>query len=765
MSDHDFDHSQRLRLEQLEYATLQDAPQSCQINTMKNYGEFRRASEADIWPTFLSEQFVEEWHNQAWLKVYLESILAWLHDLQDNELLDTSKPVYLLQLGACGYKFGLSLMHKLQQGCAEQGLLHIRLCLLIHTPSKQEQALLSRHPDFQFHKAHKRALIIDWGITSSISPLPKKAICETDIDYASNPAILIANGTLSQLAQSLYHVHYYEVYRADVARVYESPINIDTTINELDACFELPFLQQIKSKVINKDTQDNERIELAYQWTKVSVEDESRYYDSQLSERIKQLLEYQSSKGNSEVIAVPVQAARVINAIDSSFNKGILGLISDHTNDQKGLRLSSSINLVGMALPIDFSSINQLLCEDLSMQSGRLSNDETGCVMVLSEKRAIEFNYARHAFDTSCANEQPKARAQIMQSLDSATAALSDAQIRAFIVQTDHDVKVLKLFLPRLRKEGVPLKHRLAWCQLLSQVWDNYIANLESESFAFELGLLAVALNHWSLAKNCMLMCLEVNGPNSVFLHNLARVAWVTGELDIAQQSIDLAISMSEKKTQAEQLKNELLHYLQRCEKILWYDCEYQSTHHENSALKLLPLGEHQLGEYYTQYRNQDISERLRGIKLDSLEQLKQVWPIWQAQGDSNQKAHFAMVHAEFGLVGGVVFDFDEIENTLSSEEVDNKTIQSAHLSFWVGEDYQHKGFGALGVNLAIEQIRSIAHKLNITYIKTSAWCHNIPSRKILKNLGFIESPDTQGAGVEKEVFYEFYFNRNVKGK
>ncbi|MCF6440863.1 GNAT family N-acetyltransferase [Pseudoalteromonas luteoviolacea] len=759
MSDHGIESSQQPVFEQLEYANLRSAPQSCQIDKTKKYGEFRRAFDADIWPISLSEQFVDEWHNQAWLKVYAESILAWLHDLEDNELVDASKPLYVCQVGACSYKFGLSLLHKLKQGCAEQGLQHIHLCLLLHTQSKQEQVLLSQHPDFKFFNEQDSAVIIDWGITSSISALPQKAICGTHIDFASNPAILIANGTLSQLAQSLYHVHYHEVYRADVARVYESQVNIDTRMNQADTCFELPFLQQMKSKVANKGTQDNERIEIVYQWSKVNLDDESSYYGSQLSKRIKQLLEYQSSKGNSEVIAVPVQAAQVIKAIESSFKKGILGLFSDHTNDQKGLKLSNSINVVGMALPIDFMSINQLLCEDLSMQSGRLSNDETGCVMVLSEKDSSQFNYARHAFDTSCANEQPKARSQILQSLESATAALSDAQIRAFIVQMDHDVKVLKLFLPRLRKEGVPVKYRLAWCKLLSEIWDNYIANLESESFAFELGLLAVELSHWPLAKSCMLMCMEVNGPNTVCLHNLALVAWMTGELDIALQSIDLALAMSEDKIQLEQLKGEFLHYQQRCKKLLWYDNEYQSTVLENRALKLLPLGEHQLVEFYTQYSNQNIAERLRSIKLESLEQLKQLWPTWQAQGDSAQKAHFAMVHGEFGLVGGVVFDFYDIDDASRVDSSEKTKNRYAHLSFWVGEDYQHKGLGTLGVNLAIEQIRSIAHKLNITYIKTSAWCHNIPSRKILKKEGFIELPDAQGIGVEKEVFYELYFN------
>ncbi|MDK1286656.1 GNAT family N-acetyltransferase [Pseudoalteromonas umbrosa] len=753
MSDHGIESSRQPVFEQLEYANLRSAPQSCQIEKNKKYGEFCRAFDADIWPTSLSEQFVDEWHNQAWLNVYLESILAWLHDLQDNELLDTSKPLYLLQIGACGYKFGLSLLHKLQQGCAEQGLQHIHLCLLLHTQSKQEQTLLSQHPDFKLFKAQSRAVIVDWGITSTISPLPKQAICGTRVDFVSNPAILIANGVLSQLAQSLYHVHYHEVYRADVARVYESEVNLDTRMSEAGTCVELPFLQQMKSKDTSEGTQDNERVEIAYQWSKVSLEDESRYYGSQLSKRIKQLLDYQSSKGGSKVIAVPIQAARVINAIELSFKKGILALMSDHTSAQEEIKLSNSIHLLGMALPIDFTSVNQLLCEDLSMLKARLSNDKAECVMVLSEKDSSQFNYTRHAFDTSCANEQPKARAQILQSLESATAALTDAQIRAFIVQTDHDVKVLKLFLPRLRKEGVPLEYRLAWCQLLSEIWDNYIANLENESFAFELGMLAAEISHWHLAKICMLTCIEVDGPSAMLLQNLALAAWMTGELEIAEKSIDLAIEFFSPNKQVMHLKAQLLQYQQRCKALSWYDYDVDNTYDAHSTLKLLPLGEHQLGEFYIQYHRNDIAERLRGIKIDSFDRLRQVWPEWRKQGDKDQKAYFALVHAEFGLVGGVIFEFED-NKTKSDKETGEETKRHIYLSFWIGSDYQNRGFGLQAVDMAILHLEALAKKFKIGSIKTSAWSHNIPSRKVLKKSGFAESRNTKGKGIEKEIFF-----------
>ena len=96
----------------------------------------------------------------------------------------------------------------------------------------------------------------------------------------------------------------------------------------------------------------------------------------------------------------------------------------------------------------------------------------------------------------------------------------------------------------------------------------------------------------------------------------------------------------------------------------------------------------------------------------------------------------------------------DATEDDASQNETNDPPTQNAHLSFWIGCDYQKQGFGKAGVMLAIEHIKGLANHLKLKQIQTTAWAHNTASRRILAQMRFIEGPVIKGDGVEQEICY-----------
>ncbi|MDK2593805.1 GNAT family N-acetyltransferase [Pseudoalteromonas obscura] len=731
----------------VEYATLTPAPMSTLLSDkQKQQCTFQKTLNADIWPTKQVPSISESWHSQAWVEVYLDSLLAWLHDLKDSKVLNKSEPVYLLLLGCERYAFGLALLQKLWQGCQQQGLGDINICLLLCIDDQAMQTQLVRHPDFNEYYQNGQARIVNWDMTSC-QPIPSHDIDGETLAIAANPAACLAHGVFSQLPQAVYYMHYQDIYCAEIACL-QIPGELEQTHSDKHHQ-ELPLLWDLKTaqSVAKKD--DKQRT--VYQWSKTNVDREVEQVERELAPQLGTVFRKLIGRGVSQAVAIPLTATQLLFQLEQNFSKGLYQLISDNMVADSGINLPKVLPNTGLDLPVDMNMLSLMNPCSYSSEFEKLHGSDVAIYMSMSHEKSDEFNYTRHVFEKACTYRSPICQAEISQSIKSRARELTETQILAYIRQSKFDPKVLAFFIPRLLKEGVLVENRMQWCHVLSQVWQNHIIDCAHESFAFELGLLAIDFSHWVLAKNCMLACMEINGPNTAYLHNLALVAWATGELEIAAQSAELALDFSPQDVQVKKLNRDIANYLDYCQHIAWFDMKQESTQCEASGLRLLPLGEHQLGEFYSQYRRGEIAERLRGVKLNQFSQLTGIWPTWLEEGCSGKKAHYALVHDSFGFVGAIIVDFYP-----TPDVSDKQSSQcNAHLSFWVGCDYQNRGFGKIGVNLAVLAIQSLAKSLNISHIKTSAWAHNTASRRILKRVGFTALKETQGTGVEQEVFYQ----------
>ncbi|KZN36518.1 hypothetical protein N480_17615 [Pseudoalteromonas luteoviolacea S2607] len=715
----------------VEYATLRAKPESTKItNEQRLDSPFEPALSAKVWPVTIQDLG----YNQAWVELYVESILAWLHEANDSQIFELSKPVYLMQLGAANYRLGLALLHSLAQALAPQGLIKIKLCMIFTVDDEKMQTLLFNHPDFGYFYERQQAQIVNWEASSS-NPIPTHALDGSALMVDANPVVLISHKVFSQLSQAIYHIHYNQIFRAELAPLSSSVSNAQHVQGEMPLLWEMQ-----KQQALNRAEQHNST--LALRWLQTSIDEEVNDDNGVLGKWLKTALEHHTLAGMSRSIAIPYTAAKVIRAIELAFPKGGMQLICDEAQQSQGVAIPANIGNREITLPIDFSVLNQLLLNECNAQISTLPVSDEKVSISMNHRLSNTFDYTRHAFERICKSSSPETSAHITDGLSNIADVLNENQIQAHLVESGYDPKVLAIFLPRLLKKGVSVLSRLSWCEMLDTVWQNHVVDMEYETFAFELGLLAIDLSHWALAKSCMLMRMEISGPSTACLHNLALSAWATGELDIAEQSITLALDLNPEDAQVQGLQSDILAYRKRCTQLAWFDPSTKDEQIDEGELQLLPLGQHQLGEFFLQYSRSDIAQRLRGMQLNKFEDLESLWPVWAAEGDSCKKSHLAVVHNEHGLVGGIVFDFDIEEQGV------------VHLSFWIGSDYQGQGYGKEATAQAIKMITVLANELGISHITTSAWTHNSASRQILTFLGFEQLEKTKGEGIHQEVFY-----------
>ncbi|MBQ4812899.1 GNAT family N-acetyltransferase [Pseudoalteromonas luteoviolacea] len=734
----------------VEYATLSLAPQSTPLTEEQKHGcAFMPALEAKVWPKTIRNLG----YNQAWIELYAESILAWLHEANQSKLLDLSKPVYLLLLGVVNYRLGLALLRRLLHEQASQGLIETKLCMVFTVDGKHNQTLLSNHPDFSYFYERQQALIVNWD-TSSSSTIPTHALDGTALITDANPAILIGHKVFSQFPQTIYHIHYQQIFRAELALISNYGDGLNKASHSQQAQSEMPLLWEMHKQHTLKRVAQHNNQEVAINWLQTSIDEEATKRNEALSEWVKKVLQHHTLDGVSKMIAVPDNAVKVIREFEITFPKGSMQLISDGAQQAQGTTLLGNMRDYEITLPLDFMALNQVLADDNKVKTIELPCGHEQVSLSMSHRLDSNFDYTRHVFEQICKSSSPVTSAHVINSLGNVVDVLSEEQIQAHLVQSGYDPKVLAKFLPRLLKKGVSVSSRVALCDMLDNVWQNHVVDMEYETFAFELGLLAIDLSHWSLAKSCMLMRMDISGPSTACLHNLALSAWATGELDIAEQSITLASDLNPDDTQVRKLKSDIFAFRNRCARVAWFEPSITDERLEGVGLKLLPLGQHQLGEFFLQYRRPDIAERLRSVRLNTFAQLESIWPIWLEEGDLNQKAHFALVHEGFGLIGGVVVDFDNQEYCADAGDT-SSALRAAQMSFWIGCDYQNRGFGRAGVKLAISHIQQLAKPLHLSHIKTSAWLHNYASRRILTRIGFTEYKRIKVGGSTEEVFYE----------
>ncbi|TMP41803.1 hypothetical protein CWB96_06330 [Pseudoalteromonas citrea] len=745
----------------LEIANLSPAPQATLIpENAKLVGEYTATLDADIWPITPIASAQVSWFNQAWLEAYTQTIVAWLYDGVNNQLFNLNKPIYILQAQASAGQFGLALLDKLTSALTQPEFKDVKLCYIFADTEQAQLAKLTEHPYFVHYKQHNQVTTLHWQLEKN-DVLPERDEEGELLNLAANPSVFIANGVLSQLPQMLLQVHYQDLYIAQVAKL----------ALERKPPLTLPLGWQKAGTQKCEKPEPKNHAQLTYRWQETSVEKVLSLLPEQVQGHFTQTLHRYSQQGVCQTFALPVAAHSLLAGLEQSLCEGSLTLVSDFsTTSEVDITLPNNDDDAGIKLPINFSALMAENTPFLQWLASSSQYKKSTLMHVKSSQTQQLYRHTQQAFYRYFAEQSPEDCERIIQSLAGATKALGDTQVLAFMRQYNYEPKLLALFLPRLLEQGVAADLRLMWHQVLEQVWQVYVPSNKRDEFVFQLGLFAIDLSYWPLARQCFLTLTELDGPITACLHNLALVAHATGQEALAKQCIELALELNPDDKQAKRLHNDITAYQARQAQLTWFDdaVNHSVELNDGQQLQLLPLGQQNLAEFYMQYRRKDVAQRLRGVKLESFSQLEQLWFHWKQEGDEGQKAHFAIIHSELGFIGGVVVDLEPEHN--QTEELGsparhspNPSLNSAQLSFWIGCDYQGQGYGKLGVKLAIDHIQQLAECLNICQITTSAWVHNTASRRILQYVGFEEYGNVQDGGNKQEVFY--YLDLCLKNK
>ena len=700
-------------------------------------------------------RYQQSWCTQGWIKSYAELISYWLRSLVNSKAYDPNFPIYLLEAEATTGQFGLSVLKELKNILHETTFADCNICYLFALSNRSDNEKLSEHPLYQYYEENRQAAIVQWD-TLSVEPLPEVDNKGQIILYDANPVVFIANGVFSSLPQQCCYIHYSDLYLAQTTLIEESTSEL---VNAKTQNF-IPWTLRNKKNDANKNTES-----LAYQWQATNIENITKDLKGNLQHAISKVLKHLLTQCRSQPLWVPITALRLLYKLQQQCSKGILYLQSDKGMSAlfpgcTHIKLPTKVKPENIRLPINFELLIQC-CNELyskKTHSTTLLQDRPAGkalhIAMLGENTYEQYAIIKAAADKVFNKSTPERHNFIIDSLSRMAEVLTETQMMSHLRQQDYDSKLLSIFLPRLLKQGVDVNQRTSWCRLMSEVWNRHIPVIGNTEIVFKLGLLAIDLSHWALAKQCFVMIIQLQGPNTPCLHNLALAAFATGDITLAKECISTAIEYTLQNEQIQQLLADINAYEQRCESLIWYTPIENQTNTSKPLLRLVPLGKQHLGEYYLQYRDPNIAQRLRGLQLNSYEHLQQLWSQWQEEGDNNEKAYYAMLHEDLGFIGSVLL---EIEGRVEKFEC-RKSVKSnkreAILSFWIGTDYQGYGFGSEIVSQAVKQAQLLINQQLIDGLIASAWQYNSVSRSLLLQNGFYEAETNNTLSSSIEIHY-----------
>ncbi|NQZ09023.1 MAG: SAM-dependent methyltransferase [Algicola sp.] len=678
----------------------------------------------------------------AWARLVVNYLLDGLH----NGAIDPEQPIKLLELGAGSGRFAIQMLQQLEQLFKQYGLAELDFCYLVSDISDKNRQFIAEHPYMQSYLESGRAKVLGFDALYTANADTSKELGGT------NPLMVVANYLFDSLPQELVYLHYGELYQGEIALGNSAENQPDKNSEDT------PF----------KD------LSLYYRWQK---QPELAHWletqPPQLRDFLAQQLARDLSQLDSQPLLLPVGALRCLARLQQLAPQGLLLMSADFgQKDQQAVRKMQMPELRAhgsFSLPVNFACSNHwLAAQDGQIRTVQQRSDGllfNLAILPADESENRAYAMTQQACDQWLSDYDPDDFFQIKRSLHGAQEVLTEAQQQAYLRLSRYDPKVLALFLPLLLKHGVQIEARLDWCELLSKVWQNYVPigeRNEQGEFAFRLGLLAVDLSHWALAQACFVSCLHWYGDSTAIWHNLALVAHVTGDSQLADQSIELALKLTPDDEQARQLADDIKTAQRSCEQLFWFDNDAAKIHREQQLI-LQPLAGHYAGEFYLQYRDPQIAQLARSYQLETPEQVKEAIEGWQ-QHDS--RASYAVVHQVYGLVGCVGLDFHRDQ----SEKPDKpgnpsklgNTTSSATFSFWIGVDYQNLGFGQLAAQLMVAQAKVLCAQQGLQYLLTSAWQHNDRSLHVLNKVGFVDLALTHGEGEAIEHYLYMPLATNV---
>ena len=625
--------------------------------------------------------------------VYAECIVDYWQTAIATGDIDLDKPFYILELGAgCGrltYLLLKSLREKLPQ--APQ----IRWCYLASDIAEANLDFIATHP---YLKPDVDAGYLDTVVWNAerggdLRLRARRLL----IRHTDNPVVVVANYVFDGLRQDLFGFHYGQMFEGRIAIV--------------------------ETETRDRDGTGDTKHEVAYEWQPI---ERAHWLCAAWQRQLDRYRERLDSTG----VLFPSGPLRCIDNISKLARRKYLLLSADKgVCTEQDLRLYRTTDFAfhgSFSLPVNYHA----LAECLSRQGARVDNirhrDEGSIYHIAMCCGAAE---RRAAFDT-CFEQivrrlhllNPDDYFTLKKTMETVSDKLAAEQLLALLRLGRYDYRMLDLMIEPMLAKSADLTEssRRPWHAALERSWKNYFPIGEADPFYFNLSLLAIALEFWSLAKETLRFGISVYGSARDSLHSLAHCEASTGRLDEAIALLEQARTSNE-ATERDDFHRALSDRLEARQSLSWY-CAGVARDRE---LALEPLDVEHASAFFRQYRDPHIGIMTCLPEFATTDDVAEWIETTRQEPD---RAAYAVVHQDVGFVGVVSLQ---------------RHRDTAYFCFWIGTDYQGRGYGERAGILLVRQ----AAACGVSELFTSAYADNFRSLRALSRLQFckldVQAPDT----------------------
>ncbi len=681
---------------------------------VKGHKNYYRFSESPLWP--IQRQYFNRMGVNATRRFtssaaclttpfnaeqYAAMVISYWEDALNNGHLNPDKPVYILEQGAASGQFAWLFIAALVEKLSASALPPLQWTFLVSD-------MVEANLDFVAHHPSMSAYVEDGYLDTVLQDVESSAPLylrhqQRQIEKFDNPPAVIANALFGCLTQELLHIHFGKLFEGRVALI-ENPE--DSFANMEDGVTDSVFLKK-QYRLENPF----EHLTLDYDWREVEQAD-------WLSPQHVMLLPNYIQRLDSTCFSVPTGALRAIDHLLHLSQGRLFLLMADEALcSEQDLRNVAPPQLHaegGFSLPVNYHLLEQYIHSHggLMWQSRCEEQRYTQAAVLFAEDKDISgYGNTQSEVHKRLGKLQAADMFEISQVWTEQAELLNPRQMLACLRLSNFDINVLAAFLPQLLKEPLLITsyERLAWCEALERVCRNHFYLGGEELLLFDLGLLAVELMHWPVAEEVFSFLVELSDENIAALSNLALVYSQLGELDMASRLLDRVLALDPECEISAQQKTILDNLQQQNDALLW---NLRTT---DGELCLQPLSHLDARAFYYQYRDPNIAALTRLPDFENQDMLVE----WiEKERTVENKATFAIVHQHYGFIGVVSLRYHD---------------GAGYFYFWVGSDFQNRGFGQHATKLLFEHTK----KLGVETVYTSAYKDNVRSRHALLKCGF----------------------------
>lgn len=325
---------------------------------------------------------------------------------------------------------------------------------------------------------------------------------------------------------------------------------------------------------------------------------------------------------------------------------------------------------------------------------------------------------------------------RVKQTLESDELSMSPEQMLAYLRLGHWDTRLFYLLLPRIQAvlARQPGEAQQWWSQALGEIWRFHLPIGEDYDLAFDLACLATELSRWTVAIDWFGQSLtapdaqEYDQGSTWF--NLGIAHWQLANHSQAETCLRRALELeSEPDDDQENEENSnfdvqrqfaaLSAWQARCQRLLGAQTLHLPA---RESIYASLLGPHQARSLYRLQRDPKLCalagvERLRGIAHAK---------EWLRQHQSEHSHILAVLHPELGLVGVAALEY-------TPQALAPGGSQSARFHYWIGRDYQNRGYGTQAMTL----LHQLADLRSIRHLFGSVDMSNASSQRVLARLGY----------------------------